>query len=145
MYFVDREQIEGTLQFLNRQIELFEMNETWETPMERAALERIAHTMIESVLDVGNSMIDGFIMRDPGSYEDIIDILLDEKVITTEMSESLKKTVQFRKVLVQQYTAVDHLTLQKSFEAELSELKLFSVRVLEYLTNELGPVSAFKK
>lgn len=26
-------------------------------------------------------MIDGFIMRDPGSYEDIIDILVDERVI----------------------------------------------------------------
>ena len=34
------------------------------------------------MMDVGNLMIDGFIMRDPGSYEDIIDILIDEKVIT---------------------------------------------------------------
>ena len=31
-------------------------------------------------------MIDGFIMRDPGGYEDIIDIMEDEKVITKEMS-----------------------------------------------------------
>ena len=31
-------------------------------------------------------MIDGFIMRDPGSYEDIIDIMEDERVITTEMA-----------------------------------------------------------
>lgn len=145
MYFVDREQIEATLQFLEKQINFFQTNEAWETPMERAALERVAHTMIESVLDVGNSMIDGFIMRDPGSYEDIIDILLDEKVITAEMSASLKKLVQFRKILVQQYTAVDHMSLQKSFGAELPELKLFSVKVREYLTNELGPVSAFKK
>ena len=46
------------------------------------ALERMVQISIDSVLDVGNAMIDGFIMRDPGSYEDIIDILLDEKVIT---------------------------------------------------------------
>ena len=44
-------------------------------------------------------MIDGFIMRDPGSYEDIIDILDDEKVITTEMSEGFKKIVSLRKNL----------------------------------------------
>ena len=35
---------------------------------------------MESMMDVGNLMIDGFIMRDPGSYEDIIDILVDEKL-----------------------------------------------------------------
>ena len=145
MYFVDREQIETTLQFLETQINFFETHDTWETPMEKAALERSAHTMIEAVLDVGNAMIDGFIMRDPGSYEDIIDILDDEKVVTSEMSAGLKNLVLFRKMLVQQYTAVDHDTLKASFTAELPLLKLFSEKVREYLTNELGPVSAFKK
>jgi uncharacterized protein YutE (UPF0331/DUF86 family) len=145
MYFVDREQIETTLEFLDRQIDFFETHQSWETPLEQAAFERIAHTMIEAILDVGNAMIDGFIMRDPGSYEDIIDILDDEKVVTPEMSAGLKKIVLFRKMLVQQYTAVDHEALQASYTAEMPHLKLFSVKVREYLTNELGPVSAFKK
>jgi uncharacterized protein YutE (UPF0331/DUF86 family) len=145
MYFVDREQIETTLEYLDRQIDFFETHQSWETPLEQAAFERIAHTMIEAILDVGNAMIDGFIMRDPGSYEDIIDILDDEKVVTPEMSAGLKKIVLFRKMLVQQYTAVDHEALQASYAAEMPHLKLFSVKVREYLTNELGPVSAFKK
>jgi uncharacterized protein YutE (UPF0331/DUF86 family) len=145
MYFVDREQIESTLQFLETQINFFESQTSWETAMEKAALERVAHTMIEAVLDVGNAMIDGFIMRDPGSYEDIIDILDDEKVVTAEMSVGLKKIVLFRKMLVQQYAAVDHDTIIRSFHAELPQLKLFSGKVREYLINELGPVSAFKK
>jgi uncharacterized protein YutE (UPF0331/DUF86 family) len=145
MYFVDREQIQATLQFLNRQIEFFESRQVWESPLEHAALERVAHTMIEAILDVGNAMIDGFIMRDPGSYEDIIDILIDEKVVTADMGASLKKIVLYRKMLVQNYTAVDHARLKKSFANELPELKLFSDKVLEYLQNELGPVSAFKK
>ena len=42
-------------------------------------------------------MIDGFIMRDPGSYEDIIDIMEDERVITTEMAVPLKKVIELRK------------------------------------------------
>lgn len=145
MYFVDREQIQATLQFLNRQIEFFESRQVWESPLEHAALERVAHTMIEAILDVGNAMIDGFIMRDPGSYEDIIDILIDEKVVTADMGASFKKIVLYRKMLVQNYTAVDHASLKESFANELPELKLFSDKVLEYLQNELGPVSAFKK
>ena len=53
---------------------------------------------IEAILDVGNSMIDGFIMRDPGSYDDIIDIMEDEKVITEEMSTSIKRIIGFQKI-----------------------------------------------
>ena len=81
--------------------------------------------IIESFLDVGNSMIDGFIMRDPGSYEDIIDILDDEKVITTEMCEGFKKIVSLRKNLQQDYTTVDHNTLLNAFHHELVYLKLY--------------------
>jgi uncharacterized protein YutE (UPF0331/DUF86 family) len=145
MYFVDRDTIEETLIFLDRQINLFAEQENWETPIEKAALERLAHTMVEAILDVGNMMIDGFIMRDPGSYEDIIDILLDETVITEKMHEGFKKLIPFRKVTVQQYIKVDHIQLQESFEEEMQSLKQFSDKVRSYLTNELGPVSAFKK
>ena len=91
LYFVDRDKIEETLLYYESRIRLFEENQEWNTSIEKAALERILHMIIESFLDVGNSMIDGFIMRDPGSYEDIIDILDDEKVITTEMSEGFKE------------------------------------------------------
>ncbi len=82
--------------------------------------------MIESVLDVGNAIIDGFIMRDPGSYDDIIDILKDEKVISAEMSKSLKILVQYRKVLVQGYTEIDHDEVNEQFSAHLQELRMFA-------------------
>lgn len=81
MYFVDRGKIEETLTFMEAKLSAFAEQSQWKTAIEQAALERIAHTVIESMLDVGNTMIDGFIMRDPGSYEDIIDILEDEQVI----------------------------------------------------------------
>ncbi|PLR92619.1 DUF86 domain-containing protein [Bacillus sp. T33-2] len=145
MYFVDRQMIETTLDFLDRQISFFEGQQKWDTLLEKAALERLAHTIIEAVLDAGNAMIDGFIMRDPGSYEDIVEILTDEKVVTPELGSSLKKLIQFRKSLVQMYTEVDHQALIQAFTDELALLKQFSPKVRSYLTNELGPVSAFKQ
>ncbi|MFK9090022.1 DUF86 domain-containing protein [Bacillus salipaludis] len=144
MYFVDREKIEATLRYLEGQIKLFRDQADWSTPLEKTALERLGHMMIESVLDVGNAMIDGFIMRDPGSYEDIIDILIDEKVITAQTGESLKVLIQSRKVLVQDYIEIDHCQLQNQISKYLPELVNFSGNVRHYLTNELGPVSAFK-
>ncbi|MDF2855088.1 MAG: hypothetical protein K0Q87_939 [Neobacillus sp.] len=145
MYFVDREKIEATLVFLERQTNLLVSKEVWVTEIEKAAQERLVHMVIESILDIGNSMIDGFIMRDPGSYEDIIDILVDEKVILDESGQSLKDFIQCRKSLVQLYTEIDHGELYRQFSSNLQALTLFPNNIRQYLTNELGPVSAFKK
>ena len=60
-------------------------------------IERITHNTIESFMDVGNLIIDGFIMRDPGSYDDIIDILIDEKVIASEMEKPFKELFSYVK------------------------------------------------
>lgn len=144
LYFVDRNKIEEILQFLEKQLALFEQTPVWESDLEKAALERICHTVIESMLDVGNAMIDGFIMRDPGSYHDIIDILEDEKVITEEMAQGIKKVIDHRKETVQHYTNIDHAVMQKTFVSELPHLKEFAPCVRRYLENELGPVSAFR-
>lgn len=144
MYFVDREKIESILLFLEQQLSLFENKKSWETPIEQAALERICHTIIESILDVGNAMIDGFIMRDPGSYDDIIDILEDEKVISAEIGQGLKAIILYRKNLVQAYTEVNLEEVQGAFDKELSALKSFAPHVRTYLIEELGPVTAFR-
>ncbi|AGK55482.1 DUF86 domain-containing protein [Bacillus sp. 1NLA3E] len=145
MYFIDREKIEAILVYLEKQISLFERTQDWNTPVEKAALERIPHIMIEAILDVGNDIIDGFIMRDPGSYEDIIDILTDEKVVSEEVSLGLKTIIPYRKILVQQYMEISHEALQQDFTDTLPILKKFAPMVRQYLETELSPVSAFKK
>ncbi|OCA81429.1 hypothetical protein A8F95_16540 [Bacillus wudalianchiensis] len=129
---------------MEAKLSVFAEQPQWEAAIEQAALERIAHIVIESMLDVGNAMIDGFIMRDPGSYEDIVDILEDEQVIEKEAAASLKAVVALRKMLVQHYTTVDYKEVKRVFEENFSALEQFPAQVRAYLTNELGPVSAFK-
>lgn len=145
MYFVDRDKIEEILLYIESRIRLFEEKKEWSTDIDKVALERLLQMVIESMLDVGNNIIDGFIMRDPGSYEDIIDILEDEKVITLEMSASYKRVVAFRKNLQQSYTNVNHLELISVFQNELIMLKRFAPNVRGYMENELGPVTAFRR
>nr|WP_309100282.1 DUF86 domain-containing protein [Fredinandcohnia onubensis] len=144
MYFVDREKIEKTLLFYEENLNLIEANSNWTSVVEKKALERISHLTIEAILDVGNSMIDGFIMRDPGSYEDIIDILEDEKVVTTGVANELKEIIRFRKVIVQDYLEINHTELISSLQNNKESLASFPQAVRSYLENELGPVSAFK-
>lgn len=144
MYFVDRNKIIITLKHLDEILSLLEKSNNWlENDISKLAIQRIGHNTIESLMDVGNLIIDGFIMRDPGSYDDIIDILVDEKVITKDMEQPLKEVVALRKMLVRDFVQVDNELLLKGLEDNLTTLKTFSSHVLNYLENELGPVSAF--
>ncbi|EZP75482.1 hypothetical protein H839_15317 [Parageobacillus genomosp. 1] len=144
MYFVDRNKIEETLRYMEKMLCIYKEKAEWDDELSRLALERIAHLVIEAILDVGNAMIDGFIMRDPGSYEDIIDILTDEKVITEEDAKALKAIIAHRKMLVHHYTNVDHKKLLEDMRKYFAALQAYPVAVRTYLENELGPVSAFR-
>ncbi|MFC7687875.1 DUF86 domain-containing protein [Ureibacillus sp. GCM10028918] len=144
MYFVDRNKISVTLKHLDELISIFEKEENWlQNDITALALQRIGHNTMEALMDVGNLIIDGFIMRDPGSYEDIIDILVDEKVITAEMDKPFKEVVGLRKMLVREFVQVDNEVVLKVLTNNLGAIKQFSPLVANYLENELGPVSAF--
>ncbi|EGQ21132.1 DUF86 domain-containing protein [Mammaliicoccus sciuri] len=144
MYFVDQKQIRKTLAYMEQLIQLFEKENSWQqSEINKLALERIAHGLIEGIIDVGNSMIDGFIMRDPGSYDDIIDILEDEKVIKPEQADPLKALISLRPMIVRQFVEVETAEVETAIRETSNELKQFPKQVRDYLTNELGPVSAF--
>lgn len=144
MYFVDRKLLDTRLGFLKEVLAYTEqIAQVPQSKTEQLAYERAIHLLIECILDIGNQMIDGFIMRDPGSYEDIIDILEDEQVIYDEVRASLKQLIQLRKLLVSQYTELDIHNLWQTYQQAKAQLRLFPDLVRGYLENELGPVSAF--
>lgn len=144
MYFVDREKMEEKLVYIEKQIQNFTEVQSCETMAEKLAVERIVHIVTDALLDVGNNMIDGFIMRDPGSFEDILDILEDEQVITKEICSGLKELLPLRKALLQDYTEIDHQELVVTFNSQLDALKQFTPSIRKYLENELGPVTTFR-
>ncbi|MEL3962117.1 DUF86 domain-containing protein [Lysinibacillus endophyticus] len=144
MYFVDRNKITVTLKHLEELLTIFEGDHNWlADEISNLALQRIGHNVIEAMMDVGNLIIDGFIMRDPGSYDDIIDILIDEKVIEAEMEKPMKDVVGLRKMLVREFVQVNNEEVLQVLTNSLPTIKKFPDLVRNYLENELGPVSAF--
>lgn len=142
MYFVNRSEIEQTVAHIDTLLNEAK-TASFSTNIEKLGLERLVHLVIESILDVGNMMIDGFIMRDPGSYHDIIDILTDEKVIPTDEGDNYKAVIDLRQMLVQNYLAVDHEEVKDVLFANIDVLEQFSPKIRTYLTNELGVANAF--
>lgn len=144
MYFVDRKNINKSITHMNQLLSILEAKKDWnDDEISKLALERIGQNIIECIIDIGNSMIDGFIMRDPGGYDDIIDILTDEKVITAEMEAPLKEVIDYRKIVVRDFHSVNHDQLLSILMNNMASLKQFPTKVESYLINELGPVSAF--
>lgn len=144
MYFIDRNQIERSLTHMEKLLTLYKEEQGWEVNLTHSlALSRLTHVIIESVIDVGNTMIDGFIMRDPGGYDDIIDIMDDEKVITPEMSDPLKRVIGLRTMIVREFIDVDTSLIITVLNESLESLTAFPAKVRHYLEHELGPVSAF--
>ncbi|TSB48217.1 DUF86 domain-containing protein [Alkalicoccobacillus porphyridii] len=143
MYFVDRTNIENTLNYMESLFPLVKKLQQPKDQVEELALERVCYLFIESIIDVGNNMIDGFIMRDPGSYADIVDILMDEKVISETDGESLKQILQSRKEIIQTSGSINHQQLAQLLHHQYEALVAFPGAIRHYLTTELGPVSAF--
>ncbi|MGX4670027.1 DUF86 domain-containing protein [Cerasibacillus sp. JNUCC 74] len=135
MYFVDRKKLEEILQYMDELINILKMGPP-KTLSDKLSLERAVHVFIESTLDVGNMMIDGFIMRDPGSYNDIINILLDEKVIPEEEERAYKELISLRRMLMSDYTSVDYNVLMKVIQTNLTIYKQFSTHIRTYLNKE---------
>lgn len=143
MYFVNRSEIEERITHIDTLLEQIDTKMKITTTIEQLALERAIHVIIESLLDVGNSMIDGFIMRDPGSYHDIIDILIDEKVIPKADEASYKALIDLRQDLVQKYLKIDHEKLENVLRTHMVTYQKFSEYIRNYLNNELGVANAF--
>lgn len=109
------------------------------------AFERIAQMLIESSVDIGNMIIDAFILRDPGNYKDVIDILELENVITKETQQAINKTVGIRKQFTYDYTALDIKIIMPMFDDALPYYKQFITEVTIFLHQENVPVTAFGK
>lgn len=142
MYFVNREKINETLTHMETMLSRLDQLEGDAFTIELAK-QRLAVHLMEGVIDVGNSMIDGFIMRDPGSYEDIVDILLDERVLDAETAEATKALVGLRAHYVREFVTADSARFDAWVDRNKSTFEAFPEQVRRYLEVELGPVSAF--
>ncbi len=142
MYFVDRSIIERHLLYMDGLMTEFDQH-TYDSFLEKLSLERMTHMVIESMLDVGNMVIDGFIMRDPGSFFDIIDILVDETVLPAEEADGYKQVIELRKMLVKDYLNIDHEEILRVIKTNYASIEMFSSRINDFLDNETGVANTF--
>lgn len=139
MYYVNQEQIERRLNAIPEVADgLRQAAGSWDGGLIYGLVqERALHLAIEIVTDVGSYLIDGFIMRDASSYEDIMDIIHEEKVMPVEVHTALIELVRLRKPLVQDYYDWQRHTLHPLSSVLPEVLEQFAANVSDYLKQEL--------
>ena len=140
MYFVNKDKLNAKLKYIQQLTEQYEENKH-----NHFAFERIAQMLIESSVDIGNMIIDGFILRDPGNYKDVIDILALEQVISKETQQNINQTVDVRKQFVHYYDELDTANLMTLFDNALPFYRQFIQEVIQFVESENVPITAFGK
>lgn len=141
MYYVNREGIARRLRCIPELAEASgAIAEGWTgSLLEGLAQERCLHLALEIVTDVGNFLIDGFMMRDASSYEDIIDVIAGEGVVPPARAETLRKLVALRKPLVQDYDQWPRREPNRLATELPALLRAFEEDVNAFLKRELEP------
>lgn len=139
MYYVNREQIAVRLETLPEIAAVLDtLAANWQGSMlEGLAQERALHLSIETVTDVGSYLIDGFILRDASSYEDIIEITAEADAFPADMLGTLTELVKLRKPLVQDYYSWPRSELHPLTRTLSVLLPAFKQEVENYLDREL--------
>lgn len=140
MYYVNQEQIQLRLGTIPEIAEALKRTaEAWDgSVMLGMVQERALHLATEVVTDVGSYLIDGFIMRDASSYEDIMEINHEEKVFDDDIYRVLRELVGLRKPLVQEYYSWKRAEIHPLTPVLPDILDRFAVQVREYIRQELG-------
>lgn len=140
MYYVNRDQITARLNVISDLTEaLRHIAAHWDgSLLQGLAQERALHMAIEMVTDVGSCIIDGFIMRDASSYEDIIEIIGGEGVFPGELLQPLLALVRLRRPLVQDYYEWPRNELHPFTLTMPAILEAFKSAVEAYMSKELG-------
>lgn len=136
MYFVDKDLLLRRLDYIE------DLTKEIDTD-NNLALERVCHMLIEATVDVGNMIIDAFILRDPGNYLDVMDIMKNEKVIPEADYEKFERTFKWRNALVRDYKKIDHEAMRTEFKKNLNAYQDFKKNVEHFFMTDPQAVTAF--
>ena len=112
LYPIDKTKVDELLQYIDElQPTVMKMAEVDSALLEqdsvhRLAAERLILLLTEAFTDVFALIIDGLMLRDPGSYQDMVEIMTLEGALPKEYGEKLEELVAFRGRLVRDYVHV---------------------------------------
>lgn len=97
------------------------------------AAERFLQVSIEAILDIGKLLIISQGYRKPEDNSDILNVLIEHKVLKEATAQRLAGMANFRNFLVHEYEKVDREEVFEKLQKKLDDLKTFRKEVSRFL------------
>ena len=104
-----------------------------EEPALHHLAERYLHLACEAVLDVALHVIADQGYTQATSYRNAVEVLGEEGMIDSDLSERLKRWMGFRNILVHLYLQIDHGRVFDAIQEDLGDLEEFAARMARLL------------
>ena len=95
--------------------------------------ERSLQLAAETVFDIGNHLLAGHFNLHASDYEDVLDRLVGQGVISARLREDLRGLGGFRNVLVHGYLEIDEDRVYRSLQEELAGFDDFAREIERFL------------
>lgn len=100
----------------------------------KGSAERYLYLLTQSVLDLAEAIIAFKDFRRPQTYSESFDILQEEKLISSDLTEKLVKMAKFRNVIAHDYQNLDFGIIYDVLQNHLQDIEEF----LKQIKNKLN-------
>ncbi len=107
----------------------------WKT---QRIVERTLQILIEVCIDIANHIISDQGMRMPVGYADTFQVLMEHKVISRRLFNTMEKMAKFRNVVVHQYEKIDPGIVLSILHKNLGDFITYKKAILAYLSRRYG-------
>ncbi len=88
---------------------------------------------IQACMDLGNHLVSDEGWGLPGSYGEVADILVKQKVISSEQAAIFHDMISFRNRIAHDYAEIDFNRVHEIMTSHLQDIEDFIMSVVEYL------------
>lgn len=94
-------------------------------PLYRGALLHYLYLLADTCISLGEMIIKYKKLRPPQSYQDVFDILGENKIVESDFAYSFAKIAGFRNFLAHDYERIDAMFICRDILSRLDEVEIF--------------------
>ena len=102
----------------------------------KRACERLLQLSIEAAIDVCHLLVSGLRLGLPAEEDDLFKKLLDARILSEEMGETLREMKGFRNILVHEYARVNDRLVYEAVRTKEEDFHSFQMGVVAYLNRQ---------
>lgn len=111
---------------------LYTLSPTPAAEMEWFAAKRVLQESIDTLIEVADRICEGYLLRDPANYADMIAILRQENVIDPQLSTTLMALIDLKTAVQRQYYSLAKEQVQQGL-ALLNKIPQYTGAIRSFL------------